>query len=476
MKGKKTIDFILNDERVSKALPPGMVVLDYLRQNRWMTGTKEGCREGDCGACMVLLGMIEDGHLKYQAINSCLLPVAELDGRHLVTIEGLNSDSLNRIQQAFVDESASQCGFCTPGMVVSLTGFYLNSKTFSEKEAIAALDGNICRCTGYLSIKRAANALATKKDEQFAKSNDSQRILLLVEQKILPPYFLTILNRLTELQKLVEIVEPDARPVVAGGTDLFVQKPESLLNADFQLLMRDDKLTAIRRDGNICFIGAAVTVEQLQHSPIFNDILPYIQDDLKLVSSTPIRSRATIGGNIVNASPIGDLTIIFLALDAAIALSDGKNRRIIALKDFFLDYKKMDIRENELLEWIQFQIPEKDFYFNFEKVSKRTFLDIASVNSAMRSESNNGVLTKVYLSAGGVAPIPLYLSKTCKFLRGKSLSPATVKEAAEMALSEISPISDVRGSAHYKRLLLRQLFYSHFVAMFPDQFKVEALL
>ena len=476
MQEQKAIHFILNDELVSEVQPPGMVVLDYLRRVRRMTGTKESCREGDCGACMVLLGRIENGQLRYQAVNSCLLPISELDGRHLVTIEGLNTDSFNPIQQSFIDESASQCGFCTPGMVVSLTGFYLNSNELSPQQAVAALDGNICRCTGYTSIKRAANVLAKQAEKSLAESDDLQRIQLLVDQKILPSYFLTIYDRLLELQKPQQSVAPGASPFVAGGTDLFVQKPEALLDADLQLLTRDKKLAEIKIENDSCIIGAAVTVEQLQNSPILNDLLPGLRDDLKLVSSTPIRHRATLGGNIINASPIGDLTIIFLALDADLVLDDGAHRRVVSLKDFFLDYKKLDKKENELLEWVQFPIPPKSSLFHFEKVSKRTHLDIASVNSATRLQMDGDVIAEAHLSAGGVAPIPLYLSKTAAFLRGKSISPATVKEAAEIALSEISPISDVRGSAAYKRLLLRHMIFAHFDALFPGRFNKEALL
>ncbi|NIA29313.1 MAG: 2Fe-2S iron-sulfur cluster binding domain-containing protein [Actinobacteria bacterium] len=475
MAGSKAIEFILNDKTVSETLPPGMVVLDYLRRHRRMTGTKEGCREGDCGACMVLLGRIEEGRLRYRAVNSCLLPLAELDGRHLVTIEGLNGDSLNPIQQAFFDENASQCGFCTPGMIVSLTGFYLNSDTFTSQQAVAALDGNICRCTGYTSIKRAAGLLAKQADNNLAESDVPRRIQLLVEQKILPSWFLTIFDRLSELQKPLEKERSTTSLLVAGGTDLFVQKPEALLDADFQLLTRDKNLAEIKVEGDLCRIGAAVTVEQLQSSPLVNDMLPDLRDDLRLVSSTPIRSRATVGGNIVNASPIGDLTIWFLALDAAVALNDGVNRRIVALKDFFLDYKKLDKKDDELLEWVQFAIFQKGSRFNFEKVSKRTHLDIASVNSAMLLRRDGDVIVDAGISAGGVAPIPLTLSKTVDFLRGEKLSAQTVKKAAHIAQSEISPISDVRGSAQYKRLLLRQLIFAHFDVLFREYSK-EALL
>ena len=477
MQKNTTISFILNADNVSTSHPPGAVVLDYLRQQERLTGTKEGCREGDCGACLILLGRLQDGQIQYKPVNSCLLPLGDIAGAHIVTIEGLNSDSLNPIQQAFVDEGASQCGFCTPGMIVALTAFFLNCGEFTSTAAISALDGNICRCTGYMPIKKAAERLAAGVTGDAPPANSQQRLKFLIDRHVLPPYFSDIMLRLQPIHKKLngEMTKPSGH-FVAGGTDLFVQRPEDLLDAKLAFLSRRKDLSRIWSDDDFIYLGAAVTVELMHTSPLLRHIFPNINAYMKLVSSTPIRSRATIGGNIVNASPIGDLSIFFLALNASLLLVKESNRRLVLLKDFFLEYKKIVLQENELIERLQFLKPKRGFHFNFDKVSKRTFLDIAGVNSALCLEMDGDIIKNIGLSAGGVAPIPLVLKRTIDFMCGAKISPHIVKEAAEIAQNETSPISDVRGSADYKRLLLRQLIFSHFVTLFPNQFTPEALL
>jgi xanthine dehydrogenase small subunit len=477
MQAVETISFILNDKNCTESLPPGMVVLDYLRQHQRLTGTKEGCREGDCGACFILLGRLQNGRILYRSVNSCLLPIGDISSSHLVTIEGLNGDGLNPIQKIFVDESASQCGFCTPGFIIALIGFFLATNKLTESAAIAAMDGNICRCTGYTPIKRAAKILAQHFGATLPPAQSDGRLQILIEQGVLPSYFSAIAAKLHKLTKNISTTHSaKGGRIVAGGTDLFVQRADELKTTPLNFLSHKAELSHIWSESDKVYLGASVTVEQMHASPILSDLFARLDTFIKLISSTPIRNRATIGGNIVNASPIGDLSIFFLALDASLRLTNGKQHRSIFLKDFFLDYKKLDLAENEIIEWIEFPKPTKPFYFNFEKVSKRIHLDIASVNSAMRIEMDGDVIRDIALSAGGVAPIPLYLQRTVDALKGASLSPTTIKEAAATALEEISPISDVRGSGDYKKLLLRQLIYSHFVTLFPEQLTPEALL
>jgi len=469
------INFLLNNKNISTELPSGMVVLDFLRHSQRLVSTKEGCREGDCGACLILVGKWNGDTVSYQPVNSCLLPLAELDSKHVVTIEGLNNDELNPIQAAIVSQGATQCGYCTPGIVISLTGFFLSKKNFKTQEAIASLDGNLCRCTGYQSIKRAANQLCQK----FTRSDVSQsQIQWLVKEQILPNYFLQIPERLQQLpssqiDSSSEISQTAV--VVGGGTDLWVQKPVNLYHADLTFLSDRTNLKGIQIEKNCCYIGATTSIEDMKNSPILQAFFPKIHEHFKLIASTPIRHRATVGGNIVNASPIGDLTIFFLALGASITLSDGQNQRELALKDFFKGYKQLNKHNNELVECLSFPQPVKNTFFNFEKVSKRTNLDIASVNSAIQITVDNGIIQQVLLSAGGVAPIPFYLTKTVNYLIGKELKVDSIREAGLLAQSEISPISDIRGSINYKRLLLRQLIYAHFITLFPKQIKMEEL-
>jgi xanthine dehydrogenase small subunit len=445
------ICFILNRDDIETELPAGMVMLDFLRRQRGLTGTKEGCREGDCGACMILLGEPRNGEVFYRPVNSCLLPLGDAAGRHVVTIEGLNSEALTPVQQAFVEENATQCGFCTPGFIVSLAGFLLSSPRWDVDTGVDAVDGNICRCTGYVSIRRAVERICSTLGEMPAR-----RLPRLVEQGWIPAYFLDVPGRLRG------DAAPSSGVPVAGGTDLFVQRPEELAHANLNLMSRREDLRGIRVENSRCVIGAATPWADLEDSPVFQKLFPGIADHFKLIASRPIRHRATIGGNIVNASPIGDLTILLLALDASVVLAD----REIPLRDFYLGYKKLNKRPDELVLRVAFPVPGKDALLNFEKVCRRTHLDIASVNSAMLAIVQEGRVVSAHISAGGVAPIPLYLARTVE-----ALKTAGMRAALDVAQTEVSPISDVRGSADYKRLLLRQLLITHFLKLAPEREK-----
>ncbi|MBX7054034.1 MAG: FAD binding domain-containing protein [Pyrinomonadaceae bacterium] len=474
------IKFILNDQDISTDLPTGSTVLDFVRYRQDLKGTKIGCREGDCGACTILVGELIDGEVRYRSMTSCLMPLANASGKHIVTIEGINptDGSLTPVQQAMVDESGTQCGFCTVGFVMSLTGACIDG---SDK--ISAIDGNICRCTGYKSIERAACRLS---EPPWSAGG-----------QIVPEYFSAISQRLERLLAAGIVAEtrpPGNVPYVGGGTDLYVQRHDEMAESAAMSLLHNDELRGIRDTGTYIEIGGAATVTDLLESPEMNEIFPELYKHLKLVSSTPIRNMATLAGNFVNASPIGDMTVWFLALDAEIDLWTSPHvskgiTRTLALKELYLGYKQLAKQPDEIITAIRFRKPNGDFRFNFEKVCKRTYLDIASVNTAIsltvRSApgdtwlppalSEPGAPTgslvtytieSAHVAAGGVSPIPLYLRKTSEFLAGKAVNAETISSANEIMQSEISPISDVRGTEQYKRLLLRQLFAAHFVELF----------
>jgi xanthine dehydrogenase small subunit len=467
------IRFILNDKTITTDLPPGTVLLDLIRYHQHLMGTKIGCREGDCGACTVLIGDVNDGRLSYQSMTSCLVPIGNVNGKHVVTIEGINFPTeLNPIQQAMANEGATQCGFCTPGFVMSLAGFCLSDSEPTREKAIAAVDGNICRCTGYKSIERAAGRVA----ELLQHRHNSEPALFAAEKNILPKYFGTIKNLLQSLGNGAVDGQQSATGspvnIVSGGTDLYVQKHDELTHADLRFVFNDAELKGIRKEGNRCFIGGSCTVTDLRRSPVIIDAFPRIQEYADLVSSTPIRNMATIAGNFVNASPIGDLTITFLALDAEVNLLSTPQPpkgggRIIPLRRLYKGYKKLDKEPNDIITEISFDLPDKNTVFHFEKVSKRTHLDIASVNTAICLRMKKGVVEKAGLAAGGVAPIPLFLEKSSAFLVGKEISPDIIGELLEVVNTEISPISDARGTKEYKRLLLGQLIKAHFITLFP---------
>lgn len=452
--------FILNETLVETELPSGSTVLDFVRYHKRLVGTKIGCREGDCGACTILVGDLENNELVYRSMTSCLMPLGNAAGKHIVSVEGINMKELSPVQQAMVDTNGTQCGFCTLGFVMSLTGFVLGETSKQYDEAIAAIDGNICRCTGYKSIERAAAILSQQMKEKPAAGH----LRWLVQNGYVPEYFIKIKERLQQLK------EPEQRTlqpsndklILGGGTDLIVQKHLLVKRADINHAFDSDKLKEIRLDNGQCHIGASVTVTAFAESPLIRGFFPDLQKYMKLVSSTPIRNMATLAGNLVNASPIGDMTVFLLALDASIVLSNGNGLREIKLKDFYKAYKQTDKAADEFIETIIFTPPGNNSLFSFEKVSKRTHLDIATVNTACQMQMNDGAVQDIHLAAGGVAPFPKYLIQTCAFLKGKKITADVLKEAIAIINTEIAPISDARGTAAYKQLLLRQLFLAHF--------------
>jgi xanthine dehydrogenase small subunit len=465
------IEFILNNTFIKTDQPPGLPLLDFIRGVSGLTGTKTGCREGDCGACTVIMGEIMNNELCYKTVVSCLTPLGAAANKHIVTIEGLNGIALSPIQEAIIHHSATQCGFCTPGIVISLTAFVLSGDFSNSDNILASIDGNICRCTGYKSLEKAALSVFAHLPEI-----ETNRLEWMVQNKYLPSYFTGIKDRLLKINKPVFIESPD-EITLGGGTDVMVRDADEIIHSKINLTETRPELCQIKVDKNICRVGGAVTVSQILHSDILNAHFGNLKEYIKLISSTPVRNRATVGGNIVNASPIGDLTIFFLALDAMVVLENlEKATRKIALKIFFKGYKILDKEKDELIKEIQFRLPEKDEKFNFEKVSKRQNLDIASVNSAMLIEVKKGIIEKVHLSTGGVAPIPLYLAGTCQFLTGKVLTEKTLFDAVKVMISEVSPISDIRGSAEYKKLLLRQLFIAHFAGLFPGFLNYRSII
>jgi xanthine dehydrogenase small subunit len=230
-------------------------------------------------------------------------------------------------------------------------------------------------------------------------------------------------------------------------------------------------------EDDLCTIHASSTVTDLMKCESLQRAIPNWLDSMKFVSSTPIRNIATVAGNLANASPIGDLTIILLALNAQITLAnEAGEMRNLFLKDFYKGYKILDKKDDEIMTMITFDLPEKNTWFNFEKVCKRTYLDIASVNTAIGLRMDDDLISSAHCSAGGVSPVPLYLKKTSSVLSGQKLSVDLIRHAAEVLATEITPISDVRGSAEYKRLLARQLFYSHFINLFPFMFELNELI
>ena len=460
------IEFILNNKTIKSSKNSGMTLLDFVRYEQRLTGTKIGCREGDCGACTVLVGTLENKTINYQSITSCISPLGNAHGKHIVTVEGTNlENTLTTAQQAMKDNYATQCGFCTPGFVVSLTGFALSDIDKNYNNAIDAISGNICRCTGYKSIEKAAR--------QVCETLDTNPTMdWLIANNYVPGYFKTIPERLKGLQ--VTKKPQSGTNFISGGTDVYVQKADALIDNTVHLIAEHDALKGITIANNSCTIGTNATVSDLWNHKEVNSYFPNLKKHLKLVSSEQIRNMASFGGNLVNASPIGDMTIFFLALNSEIIITNKQNKeRTLPLNQFYKGYKTYDLVDDELLKEIRFNLPREHSFFNFEKVCKRTHLDIASVNSSIHIYVENNYISEAHVSIGGVAAIPKYLHETSGFLKGKQLTTEVILEAQDILQNEISPISDVRGTSDYKRLLGRQLFFAHFTALFPTQFTLN---
>ena len=464
------ISFILNNQLIETEQPSGMVLLDFIRYEMHLMGTKAGCREGDCGACTVLEGVLEGDEVRYKSIVSCLTPLGNVQGKHIVTIEGLQKDQLSPVQQTFVQNAATQCGFCTPGFIMSLTAHSLAPEATSKEKTIAAISGNICRCTGYKSIEHAAEDLSAILEQK--DSNDP--LGWLIEQAFLPEYFRTIASRLGKIK--TTLPQDNNGLPVGGGTDLFVQRAATLRTADLQFMHASHANEAIKFSADSCIMGAEVTAAQIMENETLSGYFPRLKEHFKLISSEPIRHMGTLAGNIINASPIADLVIFFLALDAKLHLNNKGKVRDLPLREFYTGYKQTRLEKGEVIEKLEFSLPGTHDAFNFEKVSKRQHLDIASVNSALLIRVEKERIVQANLSAGGVFAFPFYANATVKFLAGKTLSSETLLEAATVLQEEIAPISDIRGSKEYKSLLLRQLFFAHFETLFPNQISIDSLL
>lgn len=492
----------------------GTPALDLLRGELGLSSTKEGCREGDCGACAVLVGERIGGVVRYRAMPSCLLAAGELRGKHLISLEGLVEgveDGLTPIMRAFLEENASQCGFCTPGFIISLTSWLAESQAPDMAGALRAVDGNLCRCTGYAAIRRAAARLV----QQFASLPLEQeaRLRALVDAQVLPPSVLRYIEESKDFASNEENSPADvtasivggSTSIVGGGTDFYVRNPEPEEGfAPFitRMVPIFSRIRTISEDGTPWLdVGAAVTVSDFFASPEVRGAVPGIERFETMFASTLIRNLATIGGNIVNASPVADITSMLLALRSRLVLSartlashgeahrDRKRResppqRIVPIEDFFLGYKRLDLHPDEVLAEIRIPLDQRGCarHFSFEKASKRRNLDIAAVNTAISFRVSNGRFAEVGVSIGGVAPVPMLCrpaidaleDQICETSDAKSLA-ALARAVASAASDSVTPIGDVRGSAEYRRRMVHQLMLAHFVRLFENSGIAEEL-
>ncbi|QFT84893.1 Nicotinate dehydrogenase FAD-subunit [Halomonas sp. THAF12] len=460
------IDFYLNGRRQRcRNVSADTSTLELLREGLGQTGTKEGCASGDCGACTVAIGEPgEDGELVYHNANACLTPAHQLDGCHLVTVEGLASgERLHPAQAAMVDCHGSQCGFCTPGIVMSLFTLYEDQRRrpapLNQARLEEALGGNLCRCTGYRPIRDAALAMGDYPAADPAWAEDAGlagHVACLRQPRDGEPaaaghdvsHYVT--PRDLEALRALKAERPDAR-LVAGGTDLWLEATQQLKALDDLIDVRQvAELNAIEETEAGWWIGASVTLARL--TPLLADPYPAFAHLMHRFASSQIRHRATLGGNIANASPIGDTPPVLLALDAILRLDGPGGPRELPLSDFFLDYRQTALADDEFIAAVFLPRPSAAQNLKVWKLSKRREDDISAVLAAFAWRLEDGVMRDVHLAFGGMAAVPRRAPAAEAALEGHAPD-AEAFAAARAALGEeLAPMSDVRGSAEYRRL------------------------
>lgn len=461
---RATVRFVLDEQIVELSdVPPTMTVLEYLREVRGRTGTKEGCAEGDCGACTVVLGELsrEGSRIDYCTINSCIRFLPTIDGKALVTVENLHeSRALHPVQQALVDHHGSQCGFCTPGFVMSLFGLYLNDAAPSRDAVVTALSGNLCRCTGYKPIIAAGCAMTDYPEPPKWNREDAQspaRIERLRGAQSGSALALPGFHAPTTLDRLAELLEtePDSL-LLAGGTDVGLWVTKQLRDLPSIIYLGAvTELQEIHEDAAGLRIGAAVSLTEAWRAIV--KLHPGLQELALRFASPPVCNSGTLCGNIANGSPIGDSMPILIALDAQLELRQGRRSRRLALDEFYLGYQRKDLRPGEFVAAVNIPRSPATQRIAGYKVSKRFDQDISAVSTgfAIRLEGQRVIAAR--LAFGGMAATPARARRAEAALLNQEWQPQTI-EAAVLALSEdFQPLTDLRASSQYRLFAAGQL-------------------
>lgn len=445
------IQFLMNGRIHTENLPADTTVLQYLRREAGRCGTKEGCASGDCGACTVVLAEAQGDTLQYRAVNACLTFMPAVHGKQLITVEDLkHHGELHHVQQAMVDNHASQCGFCTPGFVMSLFAMEKSNPVFSVEGVQETLSGNLCRCTGYRPIMDAAKAIceAPQPDQFDADTRQTLEKLRAISATDQP----VTVDELAERY----LAQPDSR-LVAGGTDLALEVTQRYQRIPKLIsLSHIPELNAITLTGQAIHIGAATPLSACM--PVLHDEFPAFGELLERFASQQIRHQGTFGGNIANASPIGDGGPVLLALGASLLLRRGETQRELPLDQFFLGYRKTALQPGEFIE--QIRIPRNtsvDRQLRVYKVSKRLEDDISAVCAALHIEVQNGVVVHACVAFGGMAEVAKRAGYCEAQLLGQPWRTATVEQACQALDLDFTPISDFRASCEYRMQVAKNL-------------------
>ena len=472
MANRNDIRFVLNGRDISvPEVRADQTLLDFLRLDQRLTGTKEGCAEGDCGACTVLVGRLTDNGLSYLPVNACIRFLASVDGCHVVTVEHLagRDGTLHPVQQAMVDHHGSQCGFCTPGFVMSLYALWMEVPEPSEAQVETALQGNLCRCTGYAPIIRAAVAISRygspaadpinlEREEitaRLAGLRDGKRVVSgpSDNQCILPADVDDLANCLLE--------HPNAT-IVAGATDVGLWVTKFLRPIGPAIFIGHlNELKSVSIVGTALKIGAGASYTDCQAA--LTRQFPHLAAYWDRIAGWQVRNMGTVGGNIANGSPIGDTPPVLISLGASITLRRGEDRRVMPLEDFFIAYGKQDRASGEFVEEITIPLPADGQRDAAYKISKRRDEDISSVAVGISVTVTDDRITDCRIAFGGMAGTPMRAKAAEAALLGQPWSDAAFAKAAAALPDDFTPLSDWRASADYRMLSAQNLLKRFFL-------------
>jgi xanthine dehydrogenase small subunit len=468
---RESIQFLLNGRlETLRNIPPATTLLNYLRKLKRLSGTKEGCAEGDCGACTVLIGELNGGQMRYRAVNACILLLGMLEGRSVTTVEHLRGADgrLHPVQQALVDAHASQCGFCTPGFVMSLYALYLSDNLAEQRPHAGRINdvlaGNLCRCTGYGPIVHAAQTMydlpasAPQKEgldlAQLQAIAHGETVVLDCEgRRFYSPASLAEFARL--------YAENPGATIVSGATDVgvWITKEHRDL-ASFIWTGRVRDLKAVKVEGGLLRIGAAATWSDAE--PLIGRHFPDFGEVVRRFGSVQVRNTATIGGNIANGSPIGDGAPALIALGARVVLRKEMRQRTLPLEAFFIAYGKQDRQPGEFIEAIEVALLSRPERLKCYKLSKRFDQDISTVCGSFNIDVVEGVVREARICYGGMAATPKRAIHVEAALKDQAWTLATVMTALPSFDHDYSPLSDLRGSATYRYQAAKNLLVKYF--------------